>query len=604
MNKNSLGRKIAYILAIVLLLLPLYYLGNPAGKTKGGLIAELRSRHKIGQSDLGKLDPTSESMKLATLGLRGIASTILWIRADYYKEEKYFDRFSATLNQISLLQPHFISVWQHQAHNLSYNVSPEFEDYHQRYEWVKKGMDYLVRGTKFNSRKPILQYDLGHYVGHKLGKADEKKQYRELFRKDEDFHNYFVGQGLNALQADALGPDQRPDNWLVGKLWFKEAYDLVANGAGIKKSPHLLYSYSPLWQMYHGEGIEEEGVLDERAAFAWKRAGVEWEAYGNIGLGKTSDDTTIFLLGMDEFRKTLEATREQFTAMTVEAREKAIEIRKARVPPDKMAIYNKEPGERLEREYPIYVEVIQMLLPNDREIAAQLPKSEQLKALELAKKIEAYDEVVKNTESLRNQVNYSYWQVRALAEQQTMMTEARRMMFEADRLIDVADVKGAVEKYEGAWVRWDRIFRLYPSMMTEEVGDDVLKSIDRYKKLIDIELDERFVLFEFMVFRRAYNADSLDFNVEKTLADWTARAQTLGSAEDFFNSPLGESFNLKPLAPANNDENEKKPTVEEKVPEATPQPPTKDVPAVSAVTTPDPDASIRPPTLENPDSQE
>ena len=280
MNNRSLTRKIIYILAIVALLLPLFYLGKPP--TKGsGKIAEMRSRYMIGQADLGKLDPTSESMKLATLGMRGVAASILWLRADYYKEEKYFDRFSATLNQIALLQPHMISVWQHQAHNLSYNISPEFEDYRQRYEWVKKGIDYLVKGTKFNTRKPILQYDLGHYVGNKIGKADEKLQYRDLFRNDNEFHKYFVSQGLNALDEDALGPDRKPDHWLVGKQWFEKAYALVGAGIPIKKSPHLLYSYAPLWQMYHGEAIEDEGILDERAKYVWERASREWKDFGN-----------------------------------------------------------------------------------------------------------------------------------------------------------------------------------------------------------------------------------------------------------------------------------------------------------------------------------
>ena len=271
---------------MVALLFPLFYLGKPP--TKGsGKIAELRSRYSIGQADLGKLDPASESMKLATLGMRGIAASILWMQADHYKEEKYFDRFSATLNQIALLQPHMISVWQHQAHNLSYNVSPEFEDYRQRYEWVKKGIDYLVKGTKFNARKPILQYELGQYVGAKMGKADEKLQYRELFRNDEEFHKYFVEQGLNAKSDDALGPDRKPDNWLVGKQWFEQAYQLVSAGIAIKKSPHLLFSYGPLWQMYHGEAIEEEGILDERAKFVWEKASREWKDFGNRELATT-----------------------------------------------------------------------------------------------------------------------------------------------------------------------------------------------------------------------------------------------------------------------------------------------------------------------------
>jgi hypothetical protein len=215
-NNRSLSRKIIYILAMVALLFPLFYLGKPP--TKGsGKIAELRSRYSIGQADLGKLDPASESMKLATLGMRGIAASILWMQADHYKEEKYFDRFSATLNQIALLQPHMISVWQHQAHNLSYNVSPEFEDYRQRYEWVKKGIDYLVKGTKFNARKPILQYDLGQYVGAKMGKADEKLQRNgietigQLAQCDPLWLARSFGPKTGAwLHAAAHGRDTRP----------------------------------------------------------------------------------------------------------------------------------------------------------------------------------------------------------------------------------------------------------------------------------------------------------------------------------------------------------------------------------------------------------
>ncbi len=542
-NNRSLFRKITYILMIVGLLLPLYYLGKPVSKGSGK-IAELRSRHRMGQSDLGKLDPTSESMRLATLGMRGIASTILWIRADHYKEEKFFDRFSATLNQIAMLQPHFISVWQHQAHNLSYNVSPEFEDYRQRYEWVKKGIDYLVKGTKLNSRKPILQYDLGHYVGNKLGKADEKRQYRELFRNDNEFHQYFVEQGLNALSDEAMGPDRKSDNWLVGKQWFEAAYELVTKGAGIKKSPHLLYSYAPLWHMYHAEAIEEEGVLDERARFAWERAGRDWRAFGNRELGGATGDAVI-LRELETREKEVQEAKNTFEELTGSAREAAIEAKKQQLPEAKLAAYNKPMRDRTADENRAAIEVETAIIPTYQEIAGQLPRSKQFEALELAKKLTRAEIALQDTRSLRDQVNYSYWDVRASAEQQEVLVDARRLMFEANALIDVADVKGAVEKYDAAWTRWDKVFRYYPVMMTEEAGEEVLKSINRYKKLIDQDLDESFVLWEFMNFRRAYDADYLSFDVEKTLSQWSERAQKLGPPEDFFNTPLAETFGIK-----------------------------------------------------------
>jgi hypothetical protein len=580
-NNRSLSRKIIYILAMVALLFPLFYLGKPP--TKGsGKIAELRSRYSIGQADLGKLDPASESMKLATLGMRGIAATALWMQADHYKEEKYFDRFSATLNQIALLQPHMISVWQHQAHNLSYNVSPEFEDYRQRYEWVKKGIDYLVKGTKFNARKPILQYDLGQYLGAKMGKADEKLQYRELFRNDDEFHNYFIEQGLNAKSDDALGPDRKPDNWLVGKQWYEQAYQLVAAGMPIKKSPHLLFSYGPLWQMYHGEAIEEEGVLDERAKFVWERASRDWKDFGNRELA-TTGYVPVTLRSIDTAKKNVEELRGKFLAKTSDVVDKVRAAKKEKVAsanPRKVEAFDKPMDQRTAEERMWASEIGLAIEPTYQELANELPRKDQIEALELASQLRSAEEYAKSTSSLREQVNYTYWETRALAEQQQMMVDARRLIYEANKLIDVADIKGAVEKYEEGFIRWDN-----PVIMTEDVGGDVLKAINRYKKLIDEDIDERFVLHEFMQFRRAYDADYLDFNIEKTLSDWNAGALKLGSAEDFFNTPLAKAYGIKNDSPAAS-------------PGDTPMPvePAKN----SANEQPVAPGSARPPTLENP----
>lgn len=595
MNNRSLTRKIIYISMMVALLIPLFFLGKPP--TKGsGQIAELRSRYSMGQADLGKLDPASESMKLATVGMRGIAATILWMQADHFKEEKYFDRFSATLNQIALLQPHMISVWQHQAHNLSYNVSPEFEDYRQRYEWVKKGIDYLVKGTKFNTRKPILQYDLGQYLGAKMGKADEKLQYRELFRNDDEFHKYFVEQGLNAKSDDALGPDRKPDNWLVGKQWFEQAYQLVSAGVPIKKSPHLLFSYGPLWQMYHGEAIEDEGVLDERAKFVWERASREWKDFGNRELA-TTGYVPVTLRSIETARKNVDELKQKFSELTASVREKVIAAKKEKATlanPRKAEAFAKSADAQTNEERMWASEFAMAIEPNYQELANELPRSDQIKALELASQLRSAEEYSRSTNSLREQVNYSYWETRALAEQQQMMVDARRLIFEGNKLIDVADIKGAVEKYEEAFVRWDKVFRYYPVIMTEDVGGDVLKAINRYKKLIDEDIDEKFVLYEFMQFRRGYDADYLDFNVEKTLSDWSARATTLGSPEDFFNTPLAKAYGISsdpPVTPSPGDNSKPEPA-------PTPNKPItqKDlVPEVPALP-----KSQLPPTLENP----
>ena len=82
MNRDlAFRRKVIYIGAIAVLLIPLYMLGSPSRRDKGdviggGYLARLRSHpdYRLAQRDLGEIDPASESMKLATLGLRGVAA--------------------------------------------------------------------------------------------------------------------------------------------------------------------------------------------------------------------------------------------------------------------------------------------------------------------------------------------------------------------------------------------------------------------------------------------------------------------------------------------------------------------------------------------------
>ncbi|HSO48304.1 MAG TPA: hypothetical protein VLQ68_10280 [Rhizobiaceae bacterium] len=169
----SFWRKVVYIGVIVLLLFPLFWIGQPATRTSaGGVLARLRADNDLSQAELGEIDPAGESMKLATLGLRNVAANLLWEKSFEYKKKEDWEGLSATLNQITKLQPNFITVWEHQAHNLSYNVSVEFDDYRMRYHWVKKGIDFLAEGIRKNRENPRLLHNTGWITGQKIGRAD------------------------------------------------------------------------------------------------------------------------------------------------------------------------------------------------------------------------------------------------------------------------------------------------------------------------------------------------------------------------------------------------------------------------------------------------
>ena len=230
----------------------------------GGMLAQLRDQYHLSQAQLGQIDPTSVTIKLATLGMRGVAANILWEKANDFKMKKDWTNLGATLNQITKVQPNFINVWSNQAWNLSYNVSVEFDDYRQRYRWVIKGIDFLKEGIKYNERQPRLLWDLGWMISEKIGKADESKQFRKLFKEDDDFH----GSRPLALR----------DNWLVGKEWFERVVEMVDTGMTMMgKSPLIYRSSGPMCQMYYAEDLEKDGTFGEVAKRAWVGAGQQWQ---------------------------------------------------------------------------------------------------------------------------------------------------------------------------------------------------------------------------------------------------------------------------------------------------------------------------------------
>ena len=171
------------------------------------------------------------------LGMRGVAAHILWTKAINYKKTEDWANLQASLNQIAKLQPHFISVWRFQSWELAYNVAAEFDDYRYRYHWVKRGVDYLLRGIRFNRNEPLLLWDMGWFFGHKLGRSDDRRQFRELYRHDEEFH-----KTLPVDIDDARGPDGYPDNWLTAWIlvWARPAAGRDRFGSAAWQEPPVV----------------------------------------------------------------------------------------------------------------------------------------------------------------------------------------------------------------------------------------------------------------------------------------------------------------------------------------------------------------------------
>ena len=538
MNINAYRRKLIYMAAIVAILVPLYFIGQPAVyrdnklTSAGGTLSQIREKYDLGQGDLGRLDPASESARLATLGLRGVATAIMWHKANEYKSEMNWDRFSATLNQIALLQPHFIKVWEFQAHNLAYNTSVEFDDYRQRYAWVKRGMEYLSKGIDFNRRDANLPYFQGMMFAQKLGKADEHLQFRKLYSADKDFHDEMEKEGFNVRQEDGLGADRLRDNWLWGRLWYKRAEEVVESGSLLantfRKSPLHFYSSAPLTMMNYCEAIEKEGILDDRAKFAWKRSDTSWSNYGEREI-PTTWGHTIRLNDLSESVKRVDLLRKEFEELTGDLYRKAYEERLAKLSPEERIALETPDDKKTERQFMIFATARQKVEPKPTDVAKLLPPEKRVDGLQLAVRVEQENLYREHVDNYRNQVNYNYWETRARAEQSDLAIAAHQTLYDAEKLLSDAELDEALKKYEESWVHWKNLFETYPILMVDESGDDVLDAIRRYARALDKDPGDDFILKEFIELRRQYDQTGGDI---QTLLEMSRASAMKAKAEE------------------------------------------------------------------------
>lgn len=274
---NSKQRKMVYMMAIIVLLVPIVWLGMPSDAPgTGGVIAQKRHEYELGESTLGDVDPASATMNLVLLGLRGVATNLLWMEAEEQKRTKNWSQLQSTVESIILLQPHFQTVWKYQAWNLAYNVSAECDAVEDRFAWVKKGAKFLIRGTRRNRKMPELYHDTGDFMGKKIGRSDEKELFREFFVSDPDTVRWGGGPD------EEINPSGL-DNYLVAREWYERANEVLEESGGEqhKLALPLFVGYPYRSQMDYATARQEEGKFGEVTREAWATAYREWtEEYG------------------------------------------------------------------------------------------------------------------------------------------------------------------------------------------------------------------------------------------------------------------------------------------------------------------------------------
>ena len=485
-DRQALWRKLRYIAAIVALIVPLSLLSMPSSgsgtpeERSGGKLAQLRKKHNLSQTNLGEIDPASETMKLATLGMRGVAANILWRRADEYKKKEDWTNLSATLEQITKIQPNFISVWEFQAWNLSYNVSVEFDDYKDRYYWVIRGINFLKEGIDYNADNPILLNKVGWTVGQKIGRADEHVQFRKLFRADDDYHN----------QEDPNRTQKQRDNWLVSRLWYQRAEDVVDSGKKPlkNKGPLLFFASSAMALMNYGDALIDDGTLGDEVKIAWQNAARAWRKYGDRPVMHTFG-YRVRLNDLERVEQEAAEYRAQIQDLAPETVEKLTEARLATLDPALVAAWKVPAADRTE-EQGYFAEAVEREITVPLAVLAdEIKKQHPESAREVDRLVRRGNQaamVAQGTRSYRDQVNYDYWGTRAEMEQTDDALTARRLIQEGKKaLSEGADLKLAQKRYEEGLKYWRNVVDRFPKVVEAgTTGDDLIEIIGEYAQIL------------------------------------------------------------------------------------------------------------------------
>lgn len=417
---STRNRQIGYALAILLLFVAMFQYTN--------WLNGLRARKQLGEATIGQIDTGSFMLKLALLGgARGVAANVLWTRANDLQKLHEWDKLDQTVNMITKLQPHFLSVWTFQSWNLAYNVSVEWDDPADKYQWIKKGIEFVKDGTQKNQKSPDLLWDTAWYYYHKLGFSDEAVILRKLLRDDddEDFK----------LDPNADFRTVLNDNFQLARGWFTRSVDLVDDMQGERV----------------GGGTREEEV-----ALATDVTYVDAPPQKK---GRPGDIV--------------------FRTMPAHAQTRySVAMEKKSVAGDVEPRFGDEARNAWEESLAEWVKFGTHPFPSHSH-------PDQLVRIDDVTDMEKYATLTDPqqywTERWSNDTNYRYWKDRSLAESTRQGVEGRRLFYEATMAQREANFPTAVEKYKAGLELWANLLEEHPSYREDDLSRrDMGELVRRY----------------------------------------------------------------------------------------------------------------------------
>jgi hypothetical protein len=130
-------------------------------------------------------DLPSEAVTVILGGFRGPYIVWLWIKAEEEKQQKVHFDLLDRYAKIAALQSDYPQVWTYMFWNIVWNVTVQWQSPERKYEWIRRGIEFLREGYRKNPHSALIMESMGRVYSEKLGRSQEAPYYRQRVKEDE-----------------------------------------------------------------------------------------------------------------------------------------------------------------------------------------------------------------------------------------------------------------------------------------------------------------------------------------------------------------------------------------------------------------------------------
>ncbi len=182
--------------------------------------------------------PVSMQVGSVALGpLKGLLVDMLWWRSERMLEDREFFEALQLTEWITSMQPTYPSVWNYQGFNLAFNISQNFTDYDERWNWVHEGIKLLRdKGLRYNpdwGKNRDIRFELVHIFYRKLEENSdpESRRFQDIWTLE--MLNYFDKGDRQELEELASAPKNLDSLFQLAEIKKLEK-SLAENGVNLR----------------------------------------------------------------------------------------------------------------------------------------------------------------------------------------------------------------------------------------------------------------------------------------------------------------------------------------------------------------------------------